>query len=38
MDNVLEKAKQIVADVFNINPAPITRTTNFIDDSGGRQY
>lgn len=34
MDNVIETAKQIVADVFKVNPAHITMTTNFIDDLG----
>jgi len=34
MDDVIEQARQIVAEVFNINPARLTLTTNFVDDLG----
>lgn len=34
MDDVIEKARQIVADVFKINPTRLTLTTNFVDDLG----
>lgn len=34
MDDVIEQARQIVAEVFKINPARLTLTTNFVDDLG----
>lgn len=34
MDTVIEKARQLVADVFKINPVHLTLTTNFVDDLG----
>lgn len=34
MDQVMEKAQQIVCDVFQIKPAQLTVTTNFIEDLG----
>jgi acyl carrier protein len=34
MDDVMKKARTIVADVFKVNPAQITLTTNFVDDLG----
>lgn len=34
MDAIVEKARQIVADVFKINPAHLTLSTNFTEDLG----
>lgn len=34
MDDVIEQARQIVAEVFKINPTRLTLTTNFVEDLG----
>ena len=34
MDDVMKKARAIVAEVFKVNPAQITLTTNFVEDLG----
>ena len=34
MDDVMKKARAIVAEVFKVNPTQITLTTNFVDDLG----
>lgn len=34
MDQVIEKAQQIVCEVFQLKPAQLTLTTNFVEDLG----
>ena len=34
MDQVMEKAQQIVCEVFQLKPTQLTLTTNFVEDLG----
>jgi acyl carrier protein len=34
MNNVVEEARRIVAEVFKVDPAHLTLTTSFVDDLG----